>query len=173
MSHPTRASNVRSDLRRRRSRVWSVIIESAVTRGRVPREAIRRVVESLGHKGTRGREVRVVMVSDSHMRRLNRDFRGKDKPTDVLAFPWGDSYPSTGEVKLIGEVYCNYDHARRWSREHGGTITDELARLAVHGCLHLLGFDHHRPTDRKRMISAENRCLKTAGLLASNPDKSE
>jgi rRNA maturation RNase YbeY len=113
------------------------------------------------------------MVDDTHMRRLNRDFRGKNRPTDVLAFPWGDSYPSTGEVKLIGEVYCNYDHAKRWSREHGGTITDELARLAVHGCLHLLGFDHHRPADRKRMSDAEDRCLKAAGLLASNPDDPE
>jgi probable rRNA maturation factor len=169
----TRTSNVRSNLRRTRSRGWSVIIESAVTRGRVPREAIRRVVESIRHKGARGRQVRVIMVGDSHMRRLNRNFRGKNTPTDVLAFPWGDSYPSTGEVKLIGEVYCNYDHARRWSHEHGGKITDELARLAVHGCLHLLGFDHHRPADRKRMALAENRCLKAAGLLAFNPDDFE
>lgn len=148
-------------------------IESALTRGRVPRKAISRVLAPLGPGESRHGTVRVVVAGDSHMRRLNRDFRGKHRPTDVLAFPWGNSFPFRGEQELIGEIYCNYDHARRWSRRHGGTITAELSRLAVHGCLHLLGYDHHQIADRKRMTAAENRYLLAVGLLESRSGDSE
>jgi len=150
-----------------------VTIESALTRGRVPRMAIRRVLAPLGPREARHGAVRVVVAGDSHMRRLNRDFRGKNRPTDVLAFPWGNCFPFRGEQELIGEIYCNYDHARRWSRRYGGTITAELSRLAVHGCLHLLGYDHHQPAERKLMTAAENRCLLAAGLLDSRLEDSE
>jgi probable rRNA maturation factor len=157
----------------RRSPEWKVTIDSALTRGRVPREAIRRVLVPVGPGEARAGEVRVIVVGDSHMRRLNRVFRKRNRQTDVLAFPLEDPFPFPGELRLIGEVYCNYDHARRWVRLHGGTVTAELSRLAVHGCLHLLGYDHHTPAAGRRMAEAENRYLLPAGLMKSRSEEPE
>ena len=149
---------------------WVVTVESNVRRGRVPRQAIRRAVAPLGAGEACRGCVRVVVVGDSYMRRLNRTFRNKNRSTDVLAFPLDSSFPVPAESGLIGEVYCNYDHSRRWSRRYGGTITAELSRLAVHGCLHLVGYDHHEPAGRRQMTAAENRYLRAAGLLESRSE---
>ncbi|MBI3872564.1 MAG: rRNA maturation RNase YbeY [candidate division Zixibacteria bacterium] len=102
---------------------------------------------------------RVVQMHD-----LNKRFRRRNRPTDVLAFPFDNG---DGHSGMMGEIYCNYDHARRWRVEHGGTIADEILRLAVHGCLHLLGYDHHTAADRRRMTRAENRYLVREGLIGA------
>lgn len=112
-----------------------------------------------------GGTVQVVIVDDVVMRRLNRRFRGKDKTTDVLSFPMGGGMPGIDGDELIGEIYCNYAHCRRWTAEHGGTIAAEVLRLAVHGCLHLFGYDHHEPAEQARMRRAENRYLRAGGLI--------
>lgn len=151
---------------RRRAR-WRVVIERGVTGGRIPRALIVDVLSRVG-KGEKARgEVRLIVVGNRHMRQLNRRFRAKDKATDVLAFPAGPAFPSPDAPDQLGEVYCNIDHARTWSREHGGTQSAELARLAVHGCLHLLGYDHHTPRERRQMMTRENRYLADAGLIAA------
>ena len=108
--------------------------------------------------------VHLIVTGDPVMRRLNREFRGNDRPTDVLSFPLLEK--NDNGTNLIGEIYCSHDHCRRWSRENGGTVNDELLRLAAHGCLHLLGYDHHNPRDQKRMAAAENRYLLASGLIS-------
>jgi probable rRNA maturation factor len=109
--------------------------------------------------------VQVVVVNDATMRRLNRRFKGRDKTTDVLSFPFSGEMPGIESLAIIGEIYCNYSHCKRWTADNGGSIADELLRLAVHGCLHLLGYDHHKPDDKSRMLRAENRYLSQGGLI--------
>jgi probable rRNA maturation factor len=151
--------------RRHQRSPWRVTIARGPVRGRVPRTAVNRALDRVG-RGERMRgEVRVVVVGNRQMRRLNRRFRKKDRATDVLAFPAGPAFPSPAVVELIGEIYCNLDHARRWTRLHGGTQATEMARLAVHGCLHLLGYRHRTDTERRRMSAREDRYLQQAGLL--------
>jgi probable rRNA maturation factor len=87
--------------------------------------------------------VDITLMSDDEIRRINLKFRGKDKPTDVLAFP----YP---EENILGEVLISRESARRNAKRFGVTYTDELKRLTVHGILHVLGYDHGR-----KMKSAE------------------
>lgn len=132
---------------------------------RLPTSRIRRllsqVIESEAGRGT----VQVVVVNDATTRRLNRSFRGRDKSTDVLSFPMDDVMPGPEPEQLIGEIYCNYQHCVRWASDNGGTAGDELLRLAVHGCLHLFGFDHHTSRDQIRMANAENRYLDAEGLI--------
>lgn len=111
--------------------------------------------------------VNVIVVNDATMRRLNRRYRDRDKSTDVLSFPMGDPLPGSIPMAVIGEIYCNYSHCQRWVKENGGTIADELLRLAVHGCLHLLGYDHHDPADHRKMLRAESRYLDEGGLILS------
>lgn len=135
---------------------------------RLPTSRIRRllsqVIEAEAGRGT----VQVVVVNDATTRRLNRNFRGKDKSTDVLSFPMDDIVPGPEPERLIGEIYCNYQHCVRWAAEHGGTAGDELLRLAVHGCLHLFGFDHHTPRDQILMANAESRYLDAEGLIRAH-----
>jgi probable rRNA maturation factor len=100
-------------------------------------------------------ELCVALVSDRRMRALNRQFRGKDYATDVLAFP-SDARGFLGDVVIAGGV------AKRQAKEHGHSLKTEVQTLALHGLLHLLGYDHE--TDDGRMARAEARLRKRAGL---------
>ena len=132
---------------------------------RLPTGRLTTLLSQILERERRRGRVHLIVTGDPVMRRLNRNFRGKDRPTDVLSFPLLDE--TANGTALIGEIYCSHDHCRRWSRENGGTVNDELLRLAAHGCLHLLGYDHHNPRDRKRMASAENRYLLASGLISA------
>lgn len=156
--------------RRRAARGERVQISRGFPGGRIPRQSLRDTLHSvLRCEGSRG-ELRVIVTDDRRMRALNRRFRRKNRPTDVLSFPDGDAFPGEAGCSL-GEVYCNYDHARRWVRENGGTLTGELIRLAVHGLLHLLGYDHHSPRDRRSMARREDRYLRGAGLIRGRQER--
>lgn len=94
--------------------------------------------------------ISVSFISDHEIRRLNRMYRGKDAVTDVLSFaaPEGDL---SGQ---LGDVLISYDQAVRQAEE--GDIELELADLAVHGVLHVLGFDHERAEDAERMFPLQD-----------------
>lgn len=101
-------------------------------------------------------EIAIVLVDDDEIRRLNRTYRGKDRPTDVLSFDIGDGL-SPGEP--LGDVVVSVPTARRQAREYGARLADELRRLVVHGALHLCGFDHQTKTDAARMHGLTRRLL--------------
>jgi probable rRNA maturation factor len=151
----------------RRGTGWCVTIERGIAHGRIPRTLISSLLGRVGRGEKATGEVHLIVADNRYMRQLNRRFRNEDRATDVLAFPAGPAFPSSGETDAIGEVYCNIDHAREWSRTHGGSQSAELARLAVHGCLHLLGYQHHTASERRAMMARENRYLTAAGLIAS------
>ncbi len=106
-------------------------------------------------------EVTIALVSDVRMRTLNRTFRGVDDATDVLSFPVSDSAPRS-VVRSIGDVVIATGVATRQARAAGHPLSTELRVLALHGLLHLLGFDHE--TDDGRMARTEAR-LRRAGRL--------
>lgn len=109
-------------------------------------EFVRRLAAEAG----RGRGFSVCLVSDAVMRRYNRRFRGKDAPTDVLSFP-------NGTHGWAGDVLISVQTARRQARRLGHGFETEIRILALHGLLHLLGFDHEAPGDAGRMARAERR----------------
>lgn len=100
-------------------------------------------------------DVTIALVSDRRIRALNRQFRGKDSATDVLSFP-------SGERGFLGDIVIAAGVARRQAREAGHTIQTELRVLALHGLLHLLGYDHE--SDDGKMARVEARLRKKAGL---------
>lgn len=110
-------------------------------------------------------DVTVAIVSDRRMRVLNRTFRGKDDTTDVLSFPIGsrqsDNGQGPGDVSL-GDIVIANGVAARQAEQHGHAVGTELRILALHGLLHLLGYDHE--TDAGRMARAEERLRKKGGL---------
>jgi probable rRNA maturation factor len=104
---------------------------------------------------------RVVFVDDEVLRRLHGEFLGDDSPTDVITFPFGgDDDSAPGAEQLLGEVYVSVDAARRQAPEHGESRDRELCLYALHGVLHLLGYDDQEGSSRRRMREAEKRYLK-------------
>jgi rRNA maturation RNase YbeY len=96
-----------------------------------------------------------VLVSDAVMRRLNRQWRGADRPTDVLSFAQAEGQGGAPEG-LLGDVVISVDTARRQARERAAPLARELDRLLIHGVLHLLGYDHERsPAEAQRMQRRE------------------
>ncbi len=116
-----------------------------------------------------GTELSLVLVSDRRMRALNKRYRKKDRPTDVLAFPlhekWGQATflrKSSLSPFLLGDVVIAAPTARRQAAALGHGLRVELRRLLVHGVLHLLGYDHERgPRDAALMARKEKAILKT------------
>jgi len=112
-------------------------------------------------------EVSIVFTDSEAMRQLNRDYRGVDEPTDVLAFCMlpqkevDDSFalPPDGVTRL-GEVIISYPQAAEQAKEQGHSPERELALLIIHGILHLLGYDHEEPEEEAKMRTREKELLE-------------
>jgi probable rRNA maturation factor len=114
-------------------------------------------------------ELGVSLADDACQRRLNRDWRGLDRPTDVLAFPaWmpGESAPDGAPV-LLGDVVLAFETVTREAEEQKKPLVDHLSHLTVHGVLHLLGYDHAAPGAAACMEALEVTIL--AGLGFPDP----
>ena len=112
-----------------------------------------------------GVELSVLLTTDSAIRELNRTWRRKDRPTDVLSFPSGEPPGGPAGPRQLGDVILSLDTARRQARAHGRTLASELDLYLAHGLLHLLGHDHHRPAEARRMGALEARLLRGPGMV--------
>ncbi len=108
-----------------------------------------------------GRELSVLLCDDRTMRRLNRRYRKRDRPTDVLAFSMqeGEAVITTN---LLGDVVISLDTATRQARRGDRSIIAEVTHLLAHGLLHLLGYDHQTPSEATQMDSLTARLLAAA-----------
>ncbi|HLE02098.1 MAG TPA: rRNA maturation RNase YbeY [Dehalococcoidia bacterium] len=106
-------------------------------------------------------EVGLVLTGEEEIRQLNRQFRGVDEPTDVLAFPLeGDPvFPSPDGRRHLGEVFISLPRARDQARAYRHPFKRELALLVAHGLLHLLGYDDQQPRAKRRMFREQARLL--------------
>lgn len=106
------------------------------------------------------------LVGDARIQELNREHRGKDKPTDVLSFPLyepdEDSHPQT--ERLLGDVVISVDTARRQAAEYDAPLQNEIYRLLIHGLLHVMGHDHEEPDERAAMEAEERRLAAAIGM---------
>lgn len=136
------------------------------------RRAVAATLEAAGPAGTVG-EVSVVLADDATVRVLNRDFRGKDAPTDVLSFPAGPRSPGLpAECPWpLGDIVLALETSAGDAAAAGRPLSAHLAHLVVHGTLHLLGHDHDRPDEAERMEALERRIL--AGLGVPDPYAAE
>ena len=110
----------------------------------------------LAGEGVTDGALTVVLTDDARIRTLNRDFRDRDRATDVLSFPMGEEEDG---VYYHGDVVVSLQRAVSQAPRWNNTPEAELARLVTHGILHLLGYDHHTPADGRRMKAAERRAL--------------
>jgi probable rRNA maturation factor len=121
--------------------------------------AIERFARTLQKEVAKGRPFDTLITGDAELRRLNRDFRGKDYATDVLSFP---AAAENAAVPFLGDVAISLGRARAQAREFGHTIEREVQILMLHGVLHLMGHDHE--TDAGAMARAEKRWRAKLGL---------
>jgi probable rRNA maturation factor len=98
----------------------------------------------------------ILLAGDKRLRALNHDFRGKDKPTNVLSFPGDDGY--------AGDIAIAYGITRKEAKDAGKSFADHVSHLVVHGVLHLAGYDHERPRDARMMEPLEVKILKRLGI---------
>ncbi|MGE5619306.1 MAG: rRNA maturation RNase YbeY [Sphingomonadaceae bacterium] len=118
--------------------------------------------------------VGLVITDDEEIRELNHRYRGIDSPTDVLSFPLqeyespempGLQFPlPPAEPLPLGDIVISYPRAVEQAREYGHSLERELAFLAIHGMMHLLGYDHEDPVQAERMRSEEEAVLQRMGL---------
>jgi probable rRNA maturation factor len=103
-------------------------------------------------------ELSIVLVSDAQIKRLNKLYRNKDKPTDVLSFPIGEK---VNGWLILGDIVISVDTAKRQAQELGYSLEEELKRLLVHGLVHLLGYDHELgEEEEKKFFELEEFVLK-------------
>lgn len=107
-------------------------------------------------EGLQGVELNLYLTDDPTTRKLNREYRGKDKATDVLSFPFGEQ---AGGYRLLGEIVLSLDTAERQARELGHGLEEEIKRLVVHGFVHLMGYDHERGEEEERVFREKEERL--------------
>lgn len=141
------------------------------------RAAVQSVLASLGRR-LPPVEVSVTLTGDARIHELNREFRGIDEPTDVLSFPLLEAaeiddlqsgrvpygYPEDARV-MLGDIVINVAEARRAAARYGHRFEREVAFLAAHGLLHLLGFDHDEPDRERAMQALTEQALGRLGLF--------
>lgn len=109
-------------------------------------------------------EISIVLESDENIQVLNRDYRGKDKPTNVLSFP-------QDEEMLLGDIVLAYETIEREAREAKISFRDHFIHLVVHGFLHLIGYDHETDEEAEEMEQLEIDILESMGV--KNPYQTE
>lgn len=149
-----------------RTEIWSAVAENpAELSETILTTAWRSISET-----NNGFEISVVLADDIMLQKLNHQYRGKDKPTNVLSFPTGiieDSTTPEGEPSPLGDIVLSFETLDREARDLGVEIRDHFTHLLVHGMLHLVGFDHETDQDADEMELKEINIL--AGMGIANP----
>ena len=150
----------------------------------VDREALQAAAaETLRQHGLHAASLTLVVTDDATVRELNRQYRGVDKPTDVLSFP---AQEGSGEPPMalppelaqelatyLGDVIIAYPYTVRQAARYGHPVEAELQLLVVHGVLHLLGYDHATPQEKAQMWQAQERVLTALDLAITPGDEDE
>jgi probable rRNA maturation factor len=139
----------------------SIEIEEGQT---FPSELLERAAKAiLDFCGIPDADLTLVLADDPKLRSLNRDFLNHDYPTDVLAFSAGEEDPDTGH-NYLGDVVISFPRATLQATERGHSVEAEVQLLAIHGMLHLIGYDHAEKDEKERMWKAQAEILKNLGI---------
>jgi probable rRNA maturation factor len=113
----------------------------------------------------RNAELSVLLCDDETITRLNSQWRGQQKPTNVLSFPAPPRHGAAPDEQIpLGDIAIAYETLAREAKENGATVSGHLSHLVVHGFLHLLGYDHHTDDEAERMERLERDVLARMGV---------
>ena len=111
----------------------------------------------------KGATLTIVITRDKELAKLNNQYLGIDTPTDVLSFPAGFTDPEN-DSPYLGDVIISYPRAEEQAKIGGHTVMDEIRLLVIHGVLHLLSYDHEKPSDKVIMWDAQEKIIRQLGL---------
>jgi probable rRNA maturation factor len=140
------------------ARVAEQALEAAVAEERLRRRPSARRSVAATADGSSRAELSLVFTDDAHIRELNRKYRGKDKPTNVLSFP----QPARGP--LLGDIVLSAGTVRREAELAEKPLEEHIAHLIIHGFLHLMGYDHEVDDEAERMEKLESAALAKIGI---------
>ena len=106
----------------------------------------------------------VIIVDNNYIHKLNKEYRNIDRETDVITFALEDDKTFNPDIRILGDVYISIDRVHSQSEEYGHSFLRELCFLAVHGMLHLLGYDHMEKEDEKVMFKLQEEILDEMGI---------
>lgn len=129
-------------------------------------DAVRRAIEAAAGFESRPGEVAVLLADDATLRGMNATWRGIDKPTNVLSFP-----ADAKAAPLLGDIAIACETLAREAAQENKPFLDHLAHLAIHGYLHLIGFDHETDREALRMEHLETRILASLGIADPYADR--
>lgn len=139
---------------------------SNLTEEKVPLDLMEKVIKKTEEKlDIEDSIVSITIIDNERIHEINRDYRGIDRPTDVISFAFMDEdiNPENGLTNL-GEIYISIEKAHEQAEEYGHSFERELCFLLVHGLLHLLGYDHMKKEDEIEMFSLQDEILESLGI---------
>ncbi len=129
------------------------------------RRVAQATLTNLGEDG----ELSVLLTDDETIRQLNREYRGMDKPTDVLSFSQLEGDEVAAPARILGDVVISVERAQQQAADYGHSVAREVGFLTAHGVLHLLGWDHEEPDDEALMMAKTEEILGSVGLRREAP----
>ena len=130
-------------------------------------EIIEKVVnKAFEVEGVKKASCSIIIVDNTFIHKLNKEYRGIDRVTDVISFALEDdkSMVIPDDIRLLGDIYISLDKAKEQAKEYGHSLERELCFLAVHGVYHLLGYDHENEEDAKIMFKKQEEVLMEYGI---------
>lgn len=109
-------------------------------------------------------EFNIIFIDNKRIHEINKEYRGVDRPTDVISFALEDHEDIKLETRVLGDIYISIEKAREQAEEYGHSLKREISFLAVHGLLHLLGYDHMNEEDEKVMFELQDKILDGYGI---------
>lgn len=106
----------------------------------------------------------VIIVNNDYIHKLNKEYRNIDRETDVITFALEDDKTFNPDIRILGDVYISIDKAKSQSIEYGHSLLRELSFLAIHGMLHLLGYDHMKKEDEEVMFKLQDEILEEMNI---------
>ena len=108
----------------------------------------------------------VIFINNEEIHKINKEYRGIDRPTDVISFAFNDNGTLQGPVNMLGEIYVSIDRMKEQAIEYGHSEKRELSFLCIHGLLHLLGYDHTLgEKEEKEMFDLQKEILNEKGII--------
>lgn len=107
----------------------------------------------------------VIIIDNDRIQKINKEYRGKDMPTDVITFALEDDKTfNRTDIRVLGDIYISIDKVRSQALEYGHSFKRELYFLSIHGFLHLLGYDHMKEEEKKVMFKKQEEVLLRYGI---------
>lgn len=127
---------------------------------------IKKIIQfTLKKENVKNAECNIVFVTNEKIHKINYQYRGIDRPTDVISFALEDNQDFEMKIRILGDIYISVEKAKEQAEAYGHSFRREISFLAVHGILHLLGYDHMEKEDEKIMFAKQEEVLNQYGIL--------